>query len=67
MVKYAIIFWDTNGWYYNDVTQEMCDNQKHVKLQEAITDANQNGYEILDVRKTRGSFKIRTKYDAPKD
>lgn len=58
----ADIFWDANGWYFVEHGLITCENKKHEKVHDAIVDAINHGYTIREVRGTRGSVSVGTKY-----
>ncbi len=60
--KQADIFWNANGWYFVEYGVKNCINDKHEKIHDAIMDAIGNGYEIRQVRETRGSVSVGNQY-----
>ncbi len=59
----ADIFWNANKWYWIDVAESICPEYRGSEsMHDAIVEAIDSGYEIRDVRKTRGSVKVGTQY-----
>lgn len=62
IIPKADIFWDSQGWYWVEYGKSICENSCNTSLHDAIVDCIRNGYEIRDVRGSRGSVKIRNLY-----
>lgn len=56
--EFAIVFWDTNGWYFVSENESVCRNKKHTEIHDAILDAINSGYRIKKVCVTRGSVTV---------